>query len=110
MQVEARQRSTYARAFEWPPEGALERSSPRMSLPASTRLSAKTSYKKLPGLLVLTESHLQWTQDGKKKPSVEVALAEAVCQYRPKRYSLMMLTRLVSKLSSVAKKEQHRSN
>ncbi|PSR81186.1 hypothetical protein PHLCEN_2v6521 [Hermanssonia centrifuga] len=45
-------------------------------MPSST-LTAKASYKKLPGLLELTGSHLQWTQDGKKAPSVRVSHAEA---------------------------------
>lgn len=69
-------------------EGASKRSSSsHMSLPASSpRLSAKTSYKKLPGLLVLTDTHLLWTQDGKKKSAVEVPHAEAVCQYRTMQF------------------------
>ncbi|KAF7315490.1 hypothetical protein MIND_00064200 [Mycena indigotica] len=37
--------------------------------------AAKASYKKLPGLLELTEAHLQWAQDG-KQPSVRVPLAD----------------------------------
>ncbi|EMD37872.1 hypothetical protein CERSUDRAFT_105750 [Gelatoporia subvermispora B] len=43
----------------------------------STVCTAKTSYKKLPGLLELTSTHLQWTQDGKKAPSVKVPHSEA---------------------------------
>ncbi|KII92831.1 hypothetical protein PLICRDRAFT_89359 [Plicaturopsis crispa FD-325 SS-3] len=39
--------------------------------------TAKASYKKLPGLLELTDSHLQWTQDGKRAPSVRVARSDA---------------------------------
>ena len=42
--------------------------------------TAKASYKKAPGLLELTETHLQWTQDGKKTPSVRVLNSEAACQ------------------------------
>lgn len=38
---------------------------------------AKASFKKLSGLLELTDTHLQWTQDGKKAPSVRVPYAEA---------------------------------
>ena len=34
----------------------------------------------MPGLLELTDTHLQWTQDGKKAPSIRVAYAEASCQ------------------------------
>ncbi|KAK0485803.1 hypothetical protein IW261DRAFT_1548835 [Armillaria novae-zelandiae] len=39
--------------------------------------TAKASYKKLPGTLQLTDTHLQWTQDGKSAPSVRVPNAEA---------------------------------
>ncbi|KAF9222739.1 hypothetical protein BS17DRAFT_783312 [Gyrodon lividus] len=39
--------------------------------------SAKASYKKLPGTLELTDTHLQWTQDGKKAPSVRVPHQDA---------------------------------
>lgn len=46
----------------------------------STTLTAKASYKKLPGTLELTSSHLQWTQDGKKAPSIRVPHAEAACE------------------------------
>ncbi|KAI9442503.1 hypothetical protein H4582DRAFT_2110044 [Lactarius indigo] len=42
----------------------------------STVCTAKVSYKKLPGLLELTSTHLQWTQDGKKAPAVHVAHTE----------------------------------
>lgn len=45
----------------------------------TTVCSAKVSCKKLPGLLELTDTHLQWTQDGKKAPSIRVAYAEAAC-------------------------------
>jgi transcription initiation factor TFIIH subunit 1 len=46
----------------------------------TTVCTAKASCKKLPGLLELTDTHLQWTQDGKKAPSIRVAYAEASCQ------------------------------
>ncbi|KAF5370570.1 hypothetical protein D9758_001928 [Tetrapyrgos nigripes] len=39
--------------------------------------TAKASYKKIPGILELNDSHLQWTQDGKKAPSVRVPHSEA---------------------------------
>ncbi|KAF5325666.1 hypothetical protein D9611_000372 [Ephemerocybe angulata] len=39
--------------------------------------TAKASCKKLPGLLELTDTHLQWTQDGKKAPSIRIAYPEA---------------------------------
>ncbi|KAG5648582.1 hypothetical protein DXG03_003193 [Asterophora parasitica] len=39
--------------------------------------TAKASYKKAAGQLELTETHLQWTQDGKSAPSVRVPYAEA---------------------------------
>ncbi|CAL1706845.1 unnamed protein product [Somion occarium] len=47
------------------------------STSTATICTAKASYKKLPGLLELTSTHLQWTQDGKKAPSVKVPLVEA---------------------------------
>ncbi|KAI0093026.1 hypothetical protein BDY19DRAFT_882431 [Irpex rosettiformis] len=46
----------------------------------SPTLTAKASYKKLPGLLELTSAHLQWTQDGKKAPSVRISHADASCK------------------------------
>ena len=46
----------------------------------ATVCTAKASYKKLPGLLELTGTHLQWTQDGAKAPSIRVLYAEAACQ------------------------------
>ncbi|KAF9010536.1 hypothetical protein BDQ17DRAFT_1387769 [Cyathus striatus] len=39
--------------------------------------AAKASCKKLPGLLELTDTHFQWTQDGKKAPSIRVLHSEA---------------------------------
>ncbi|KAG8213565.1 hypothetical protein J3R82DRAFT_10220 [Butyriboletus roseoflavus] len=39
--------------------------------------TAKASYKKLSGTLELTDGHLQWTQDGKKAPSVRVPHQDA---------------------------------
>jgi hypothetical protein len=45
----------------------------------TTVCTAKASCKKLPGLLELTDTHLQWTQDGKKASSIRVAYAEASC-------------------------------
>ncbi|TEB30367.1 hypothetical protein FA13DRAFT_1733682 [Coprinellus micaceus] len=39
--------------------------------------TAKASCKKLPGLLELTDTHLQWTQDGKRAPSIRVSFKEA---------------------------------
>ncbi|ETW80595.1 hypothetical protein HETIRDRAFT_61689 [Heterobasidion irregulare TC 32-1] len=53
-------------------------------MPPSTLCSAKASYKKLPGLLQLTASHLQWTQDGKKAPSVRVAHVDAASLFSSK--------------------------
>lgn len=47
----------------------------------ATVCSAKAGYKKLNGLLELTDSHLQWTQDGKKVPSITLAYAEAACEW-----------------------------
>jgi transcription initiation factor TFIIH subunit 1 len=45
----------------------------------STVCTARASYKKIPGLLELTSTHLQWTQDGRKAPIVCVAHAEVSC-------------------------------
>ncbi|KAL0956420.1 hypothetical protein HGRIS_002568 [Hohenbuehelia grisea] len=39
--------------------------------------TAKASYKKAPGLLELTDTHIQWTQDGKKAPVVRFTHSEA---------------------------------
>ncbi|KAG0701322.1 hypothetical protein DFH29DRAFT_927275 [Suillus ampliporus] len=39
--------------------------------------TAKASYKKQPGTLELNDSHLTWTQDGKKAPAVRVPHTEA---------------------------------
>jgi hypothetical protein len=46
----------------------------------TTVCTAKASYKKAPGLLVLSDSHLEWTQDGKKAPSVRVPYSQAACK------------------------------
>lgn len=43
----------------------------------TTLCSAKASYKKQPGTLELTDSHLTWTQEGKKAPAVRVQHSEA---------------------------------
>ncbi|PPQ99447.1 hypothetical protein CVT24_005254 [Panaeolus cyanescens] len=43
----------------------------------TTVCTAKASCKKLPGLLELTNTHLQWTQDGNKAPSIRVPYADA---------------------------------
>lgn len=45
-------------------------------------LSAKASYKKLSGVVQLTDTHLQWTQDGKGAPSVRVPHSQAACESR----------------------------
>ncbi|KAG7098746.1 hypothetical protein E1B28_000656 [Marasmius oreades] len=39
--------------------------------------TAKASYQKLPGVLELTETHLLWTQDGKRNPLLRLARSEA---------------------------------
>ncbi|RPD74246.1 hypothetical protein L226DRAFT_553368 [Lentinus tigrinus ALCF2SS1-7] len=46
--------------------------------------SAQASYKKLPGLLELTDSHLQWTKAGEKAPAVKVPTTEAASLSRSK--------------------------
>lgn len=48
----------------------------------TTLCSAKASYKKQAGTLELTDSHLTWTQEGKKASSVRVANSEATCQFK----------------------------
>src|SRR5258708_1501011 len=48
---------------------------------STTVCTAKATCKKSPGLLELTDTHLQWTQDGKKAPSIRVSYAEASCQW-----------------------------
>ena len=42
-------------------------------------LSARTSFKKLPGLLEINASHIVWTQDGKNAPSINVPKANTAC-------------------------------
>ncbi|KAL0579168.1 RNA polymerase II transcription factor B subunit 1 [Marasmius crinis-equi] len=39
--------------------------------------TAKASYKKLPGVLELTNTHLTWTQDGKNNPLLKLPRSEA---------------------------------
>ncbi|KAH8828569.1 hypothetical protein DL96DRAFT_1603756 [Flagelloscypha sp. PMI_526] len=39
-------------------------------------LNARVTYKKLPGTLLVTQTHLLWTQDGQKTPMVNVSLAD----------------------------------
>ncbi|CDO75354.1 hypothetical protein BN946_scf184966.g22 [Trametes cinnabarina] len=46
--------------------------------------SAQASYKKLQGLLELTDTHLQWTKAGDKAPAVKVAHGEAASLSRSK--------------------------
>ncbi|KAI0775657.1 hypothetical protein BD413DRAFT_530381 [Trametes elegans] len=46
--------------------------------------SAQVLYKKLPGLLELTDSHLQWTRAGDKTPSVKVPHGQAASLSRSK--------------------------
>ncbi|KAI0630295.1 hypothetical protein C8Q77DRAFT_1160645 [Trametes polyzona] len=50
----------------------------------STVCSAQASYKKLPGLLELTSTHLQWTKAGDKAPSVKVPHSDAASLSRSK--------------------------
>ncbi|KAF9263313.1 hypothetical protein L218DRAFT_959330 [Marasmius fiardii PR-910] len=39
--------------------------------------TAKASYQKLPGVLELTDTHLQWTQDGRRNPLLRLQRSEA---------------------------------
>ncbi|KAI0268770.1 hypothetical protein BC834DRAFT_867143 [Gloeopeniophorella convolvens] len=50
----------------------------------STVCTARASYKKLPGLLELNATHLQWTQDGKGAPAVRVAHPEVATLFSSK--------------------------
>ncbi|KAJ4483237.1 hypothetical protein J3R30DRAFT_3285435 [Lentinula aciculospora] len=43
----------------------------------TTVCTAKVIYKKIPGILELTDTYLQWTQNGQKAPSVRVPHTEA---------------------------------
>ncbi|KIY49107.1 hypothetical protein FISHEDRAFT_42041 [Fistulina hepatica ATCC 64428] len=47
--------------------------------------SAKASYKKAKGLLELSDTHLQWTADGMRAPSVRVALSDIPTIFCSKR-------------------------
>lgn len=42
--------------------------------------TAKVSCKKLPGLLELTDTHLQWTQEGGRTPSIRLPRTELSCE------------------------------
>jgi transcription initiation factor TFIIH subunit 1 len=42
--------------------------------------TAKVSCKKLPGVLELTDAHLQWTQEGAKAPSITLPRPELSCE------------------------------
>ena len=46
----------------------------------TTTCQAKASYKKIPGLLELTKTHLQWTQQGKQAPVVRIEHKDAACE------------------------------
>lgn len=46
----------------------------------TTICQAKASYKKVPGILELTKTHLQWTQQGKQTPVLRVEHKEALCE------------------------------
>ncbi|EED77037.1 predicted protein, partial [Postia placenta Mad-698-R] len=48
-----------------------------MAIQDCKTIAVSLSYKKALGLLELTSTHLQWTQDGKKAPTVRVPHAEA---------------------------------
>ncbi|KAI0789118.1 hypothetical protein C8Q75DRAFT_719004 [Abortiporus biennis] len=56
--------------------------------------TAKASYRKLPGNLDLTTTHLTWTQDGKKIPSVSVAYADAASLFCSKEGSAQVRLKL----------------
>lgn len=70
-------RGTWVGTRDCLPNPSARRDCPPQMPPLCT---AKVSYKKALGLLELTSTHLQWTQDGKKAPTVRVPHAEAACQ------------------------------
>lgn len=47
---------------------------------ATKLCKAQASYKKTPGLLELTSTHLQWTPAGKQAPTVRVSNTQAACK------------------------------
>lgn len=51
-------------------------------MPSSTTnlCQAKASYKKTPGVLELTQTHIQWTASGKKTPDLRIPHARAACE------------------------------
>ncbi|KAI0063716.1 hypothetical protein BV25DRAFT_1936361 [Artomyces pyxidatus] len=53
----------------------------------STLCSARAKFKKLQGLLELTDTHLQWTQDGKKAPMLSVPHSDAAALFSSKESS-----------------------
>ncbi|KAH9953425.1 hypothetical protein BGW80DRAFT_1410997 [Lactifluus volemus] len=50
----------------------------------STVCTARASYKKFSGLLELTSTHLRWTRDGEKTPSVRVGYPEVASLFSSK--------------------------
>ena len=46
----------------------------------SNLCQAKASYKKIPGLLELTKSHLTWTATGKQKADLRIPTNQAACE------------------------------
>ncbi|KAI0768370.1 hypothetical protein BC629DRAFT_1535963 [Irpex lacteus] len=75
------------------PEMLGRRRALTLVMPSPT-LTAKASYKKLPGLLELTTTHLQWTQDGKKAPSVRIPHNEASSLFCSKEGSALVRLKL----------------
>ncbi|PFH53830.1 hypothetical protein AMATHDRAFT_137016 [Amanita thiersii Skay4041] len=59
--------------------------------------TAKASYKKIPGLLELTDTHLQWTQDGKKASSIRVPYVEFLSLFCSKEGAAQVRLKLLLK-------------
>ncbi|KAF9568021.1 hypothetical protein CPC08DRAFT_655518 [Agrocybe pediades] len=60
----------------------------------TTVCTAKASCKKLPGLLELTDTHLQWTPDGKKAPTIRVAYGDAASLFCSKEGAALVRLKL----------------
>ncbi|GJJ06326.1 hypothetical protein Clacol_000517 [Clathrus columnatus] len=56
---------------------------------------AKVSYKKIPGLLELTSTHLQWSQDGKKGPVLKIPYIQATSLFCSKDGAAQVRLKLV---------------
>ncbi|KZV74443.1 hypothetical protein PENSPDRAFT_732338 [Peniophora sp. CONT] len=58
-------------------------------------LSARTSFKKQPGLLEINASHIVWTQDGKNTPSIHVPKANTASLFSSKADAAQVKLKIV---------------